>query len=96
MAAERLTDEELAAAARSMPWTGARGTPLDVAKRAVEELREARELLELVEWCGSLYPAGERVCPVCRAVAEERAVGEFLAVEGNHTAGCRLGKALGR
>jgi hypothetical protein len=62
MAASRLTDEELANAERSLAWTEEPGSPLDVAKRAITELKEARALLLELEWGGG---DDNPQCPYC-------------------------------
>jgi hypothetical protein len=62
MAGPRLTDEELANAERSLAWMNEPGSALEVAKRAIAELREARALLLELEWGGG---DDNPQCPYC-------------------------------
>ncbi len=69
---ERLTEADLDGAERNLAWIGEPGSALDVAKRAIDEVRRLRGLVVRLHrddtaapGLEGIRPSSERRCPWC-------------------------------
>lgn len=74
---ERLTEADLDGAERNLAWIGEPGSALDVAKRAIDEVRRLRGLVarlhrddDAAPGLEEIHPSNEGRCPWCSGDVE--------------------------